>query len=155
MSQHHNKQFGELGEKYVCDKLIELGYKISTDNSTRYDIMLETGHAIEVKSATTSGRSDQEKGACRWQFLVRRRDKINRMDVLCLVCYDDVESDPAGVFVIPGVLVGEKQRKIDITNTDLAKYTGVWRKCLDRWATVGEVVAREPREPVKEETIPF
>jgi len=154
--------FGEAGERWVAQELRERGLTVEWIGSrTDYDLLIEGCAKGEVKSAFLSDNSNH-RGSGRWQFSLRRNGVLVDEHVLFLVCYQDLESDPLAVFVIPGDALDAELSKIDITSADPRDYGGQWARFRDAWDVVDRVVARLPaRKPelirprVQDEEVPF
>ena len=149
--------FGRIGERWVVQQLRQRGYVAEwISKSSDYDILLEGIARVEVKSAFVSPGSN---GGKRWQFSLRRHGLVVDEDLLFLLCYDDLDEAPIGVFIIPGKEIGMIS-KIDITHRDPYKYRGKWSHWRDAWLEVLRTVASLPaRQPVlfraMEREIPF
>lgn len=153
------EMFGKMGEAWVARELRRRGYAVELiGESSDYAILLEGVARVEVKSALLSNGRGRR---VRWQFSLRRRGNDVDEDLLFLLCYKDLDSDPVAVFVIPGRALSAKLSKIDVTSRDPRRYRGKWARFRDAWLEVQRVVddlpARQPalfRRRV-EEPVPF
>jgi hypothetical protein len=143
-------ELGEMGEEWTANKLRGMGHDTKrTGSSETYDVIVNGRMRVEVKSALlTTGN-----GGHRWQYSLRRNGLPFTEDLLVLLCYPDMESDPIHSFVITGSQVDEMLTKIDITHADPAMYTGRWAKYLDDWDNVERVLPH--CVPVTGQEIPF
>jgi hypothetical protein len=153
--------FGEIGELWVAHQLRDRGLTVEwIGGTTEYDLLIEGCAKAEVKSALLSDNSNG-RGNGRYQFSLRRHGVLVDEHVLFLVCYQDLETDPLAVFVIPGDALDAELSKIDITSADPRDYGGQWAPYRDDWDVVDDVVASLPaRKPALirsrvEEEIPF
>lgn len=138
--------FGEMGERWVAEKLRERGYVVEwIGGRSEYDLLIEGIVRAEVKSATLS--HDEERGY-RWQFSLRRHGLLVDEDVLFLLCWEDMEGGPLATFVVPGGAVYERLCKVDVTSRDPREYRGRWARYREDWGQVGRVVARLPYRKV-------
>jgi hypothetical protein len=148
-------KFGQVGEEFVAHRLKDMGYTVLNVSTTaNHDLELESGHRIEVKSATLSksGRHDRKF----WQFSFCRMGVPVSEDIIFLLCYIDMDNDPV-TFVIPGDKVFPFIKKITVPNTDPFAYNGKWSVYREKWSLVEKVVAMPPRDTIakNEIEIPF
>ena len=133
--------FGRVGEQWVIEQLRQRGYTVEWigDNSD-YDLLLEGQARAEVKSAFLTSGSRGNKG--RWQFSLRRHGLAVDEDLLFLLCFQDLETPPLAVFIIPGRALGPTLSKIDVTSADPTRYRGKWAQYRGDWSQVEGVIER-------------
>lgn len=138
MGSNWKIEFGKCAELWVCEKLRGMGLEAEhIGSSHECDVLIEGCVKAEVKCATrTRAKGNRSE---RWQFSFGRHAGVNDEDVIFLVCYDGNIEEPAGVFVIPGVAVRPKLKKIDITSS-LSEYSGMWADFLAQWQIVKKII---------------
>jgi len=152
-------QLGHEGELAVAELIRGRGHTVRLDGGNHlHDLVIEGTVTIEVKTALPSAGSNGNKR--RWQFkLFEDRDgrQPMREDILILRCQRDVDGQVADHYIIPGHLVPDLLKRIDITS-EPGTYNGKYSLFLDAWHLLDAEVAlavADGRQLPLPETIPF
>lgn len=131
-------QLGDEGEKAVRTLLQLRGWDVQPGKANGVDLVVENFVTVEVKTARPSKRTD--KKATRWQFCLWR-DAPGRKpleeNILILRCL----SEPPCHFIIPGWLIPEGQKRLDIGAINPHTYKGKYSLFREAWGLCDCLIA--------------